>query len=54
MRENEEEKRQNKRKMQGYTTRKMPISDQEFLTDPKSPLKKYYLRWQNKALTNTW
>ena len=25
------------------TTRKMPISDQEFLTDPKSPLKKSYL-----------
>ena len=27
------------------TTRKMPISDQEFLTDPKSPLKKSYLQW---------
>ena len=25
------------------TTKKMPISDQEFLTDPKSPLKKSYL-----------
>ena len=25
------------------TTRKMPISDQEFLMDPKSPLKKSYL-----------
>ena len=25
------------------TTRKMPISDQEFMTDPKSPLKKAYL-----------
>ena len=36
------------------TTKKMPISDQEFLTDPKSPLKKSYLRWQNKALANTW
>ena len=36
------------------TTRKMLISDQEFLTDPKSPLKKSYLQWQNKALANTW
>ena len=25
------------------TTKKMPISDQEFMTDPKSPLKKSYL-----------
>ena len=25
------------------STRKMSISDQEFLTDPKSPLKKSYL-----------
>ena len=25
------------------TTKKMPISDQEFLTDPKNPLKKSYL-----------
>ena len=25
------------------TTKKMPISDQKFLTDPKSPLKKSYL-----------
>ena len=25
------------------TTKKMPISDQEFLTEPKSPLKKSYL-----------
>ena len=31
----------------------MPISDYEFFTDPKSPLKKSYLSWQNKALTNT-
>ena len=38
----------------GCTTRKMPISDQEFLTDPKSPLKKSYLWWQNKVLANTW
>ena len=36
------------------TTRKMPFSDEEFLTDPKSPLKKSYFRWQNKALANTW
>ena len=36
------------------TTKKMPISDQEFMTDPKSPLKKSYLWWQNKALANTW
>ena len=27
----------------GITTKKMPISDQEFMTDPKSPLKKSYL-----------
>ena len=25
--------------------KKLPISDQEFLTDPESPLKKSYLRW---------
>ena len=36
------------------TTKKMPINDQEFFTDPKSPLKKSYFLWQNKALTNTW
>ena len=36
------------------TTRKMTISDQEFLTDPKNPLKKSYLQWQNNALANTW
>ena len=36
------------------TTKKMPISDQEFLTNPKSPLKKSFLRWQDKALANTW
>ena len=36
------------------TKKKMPISDQEFITDPKSPLKKSYLWWQNKALANTW
>ena len=35
-------------------SKKMPISDQEFLMDPKSPLKKSYLWWQNKALANTW
>ena len=28
---------------ESHTTKKMPISDQEFLTDPKSPLKKPYL-----------
>ena len=32
-------------KSEQFTTRKMPISDQEFLTDPKSPLKKSYLQW---------
>ena len=37
----------------GFTTRKMPISDQEFLTDLESPLKKSYLRWQNIILANT-
>ena len=31
--------------------KKMPISDQEFMTDPKSPLKKSYLWWQNIALS---
>ena len=35
------------------TTRKMSINDQEFLTDPKGPLKKSYLQLQNKALANT-
>ena len=35
-----------------FTTRKMSISDQEFLTDPKSPLKKSYLWWQNRVLAN--
>ena len=38
----------------GLTTRKMPFSDEEFLTDPKNPLKKSYFRWQNKAFANTW
>ena len=28
---------------ESITTKKMPISDQEFMTDPKSPLKKSYL-----------
>ena len=40
--------------MRTITTRKMPFSNEEFLTDPKSPLKKSYFRWQNKALANTW
>ena len=29
-------------KQEAYTTKKMPISDREFLTDPKSRLKKSY------------
>ena len=32
-----------KRMLVYITTRKIPISDQEFFTDPKSPLKKSYL-----------
>ena len=36
------------------TTRKMPFSDEEFLTDLNSPLKISYFLWQNNALVNTW
>ena len=32
------------------TTRKMPFSNEEFFTDPKSPLTKSYFLWQNNAL----
>ena len=35
-------------------SKKMPISDQEFLMDPKNPLKKSYLWWQNTTLAKTW